>query len=48
MFKRNEGILDRFARITLGVVLLPTGLFLLDGLQGTVIGLVVTGLGATD
>ncbi len=45
MFKRNEGILDRIARITLGVVLLPTGLFLLGALQGNVIGLVVTGLG---
>ncbi len=46
MFKRNEGMLDRIARITLGVVLLPTGLFLLGALQGSVIGLVVTGLGA--
>lgn len=46
MFKRNEGILDRIARVTLGLVLLPTGLFLLGGLQGNLLGLVVTGLGA--
>jgi DUF2892 family protein len=46
MFKRNEGILDRIVRVALGVVLLPTGLFLLGGLQGSVPGLIVTGLGA--
>ncbi len=46
MFKRNEGILDRIARVTLGLVLLPTGLFLLGALQGSVLGLIVTGLGA--
>ena len=45
MFKRNEGILDRIVRLALGVVFLPTGLFLLGGLQGTVTGLVITGLG---
>ncbi len=46
MLKRNEGILDRIARIALGVMLLPTGLVLLGGLQGSVIGLVVTVVGA--
>ncbi len=46
MFKRNEGILDRIARVTLGLVLLPTGLFLLGGLQGNVLGLIITGLSA--
>ena len=45
MFKRNEGILDRVVRVTLGLVLLPAGLFLLGGLQGSVAGLVVIGLG---
>ena len=45
MFKRNEGILDRIVRTVLGTVLLPTGLFLLNGLQGSVLGLVVTGFG---
>ncbi len=46
MFKRNEGILDRIARITLGLVLLPTGLLLLGGLQGNLLGLIVMGLSA--
>lgn len=45
MFKRNEGILDRIVRVTLGVVLLPVGLFLLGGLQGSVLGLVFAVLG---
>jgi len=45
MFKRNEGILDRFVRVSLGIVFLPAGLFLLGGLQGNVPGLVFTGLG---
>lgn len=45
MFKRNVGILDRIACLALGVVFLPTGLFLLGGLQGNVLGLVIAGLG---
>ena len=45
MFKRNEGILDRIVRIALGIVLLPVGLFWLGGLQGSVLGLVIAGLG---
>jgi hypothetical protein len=45
MFKRNVGILDRIVRVTLGLVLLPAGLFLLGGLQGSVPGLLVAGLG---
>lgn len=45
MFKRNEGILDRFVRVALGTILLPAGLFLLDGLQGRVLGLVIAGFG---
>ena len=43
MFKRNEGIIDRTLRVLLALVLLPTGLFWLGGLQGTVLGLVVAG-----
>jgi hypothetical protein len=46
MFKRNEGIIDRTLRVLLSTVLLPTGLFWLGGLQGSVPGLVVTGFGA--
>jgi hypothetical protein len=45
MFKRNEGILDRIVRIALGTVLLPTGLFGLSGLQGSVLGLLLAGFG---
>ena len=45
MFKRNEGILDRIVRVTLGMVFLPAGLFLFGGLQGGVLGLVIAGLG---
>ncbi len=46
MFKRNEGILDRIVRVILGLMLLPAGLFLLVGLQVSVLGWVLTGLGA--
>ena len=42
MFKRNEGTLDRIARLAVGIVLLPTGLVLLGGMQGNVLGLLVT------
>ena len=45
MFKRNEGILDRIVRVALGLVLLPAGLFWLGGLQGSVPGLLIAGLG---
>jgi len=45
MFKRNEGLFDRVVRVTLGLVLLPAGLFLLGGLQGSLLGLVAAGLG---
>ena len=45
MFKRNEGIIDRTLRVLLSMVLLPTGLFWLSGLQGSVLGLAVTGFG---
>jgi hypothetical protein len=43
MLKRNEGIIDRTVRVVLGIVLLPAGLFWLGGLQGSVLGLVVSG-----
>jgi hypothetical protein len=45
MFKRNEGMLDRIGRVVLGMGLVPAGLFWLGGLQGSVIGLVASGLG---
>jgi len=46
MFKRNVVILDRIMRVTLGTVLLPSGLLLLGGLQGNVLGLATASLGA--
>jgi len=45
MFKRNEGIIDRILRLALATVLLPAGIFLLGGLQGTVLGLLAIGIG---
>jgi hypothetical protein len=45
MLHRNEGALDRAVRLTIGIVLLPGGLLLLDGLQGGVLGLVLATVG---
>jgi hypothetical protein len=45
MLHRNEGALDRAVRLALGIVLLPGGLLLLDGLQGGVLGLVLAAIG---
>lgn len=45
MLKRNEGTIDRILRVILAAVLLLVGLFWLGGLQGNVLGLVVTGFG---
>lgn len=45
MFKRNEGILDRFVRVALGLLLLPAGL-IWYALQANVIALVIIGVGA--
>ena len=45
MFKRNEGVIDRIVRVALGTVLLPSSLFLLGGLQGSALSLVVAGFG---
>ena len=36
MFQRNCGKLDRIVRLVLGVTFLPVGLFVLDGLLGTI------------
>ncbi len=46
MFKRNEGVLDRFVRISLGLVLTPIGLLVLGGLHGQAAGIVFTVLGS--
>ena len=45
-FPKNEGSVDRVIRIALGIVLVPTGLFVLGGWEGSILGLVVATLGA--
>ena len=45
MLPRNEGAVDRAVRLAVGVVLLPSGLFVLDGAQGGVVGLVLAAIG---
>lgn len=46
MLHRNEGPLDRAIRIAAGIVLVPLGLFVLDGVGGAIGGLVLAGVGA--
>jgi hypothetical protein len=41
MLKKNMGSLDRAVRFILGLVLIAVGLFLLGGLRGSWIGIVV-------
>ena len=45
MFKKNMGQLDRALRFIVGVVFIPIGLFLLDGLQGNLPGILVAVFG---
>ncbi len=45
MLHRNVGGLDRALRVAIGIVLLPVGLFLLDGLGGSVLGLTLATIG---
>ena len=45
MFHRNVGTCDRIARIALGLVLVPVGLFAFGGDHGTLAGLGVTAVG---
>ena len=45
MWRKNVGPVDRAIRMTGGILLLAVGPFLLDGLQGSVVGLVVGALG---
>jgi hypothetical protein len=37
---------DRAIRVAVGIVFLPTGLFVLGGWEGSILGLVVAALGA--
>ena len=45
MFKRNEGTLDRIARLAVAFVFLPASFFWLGALQGNVPGLVAAVIG---
>ena len=45
MIRQNVGRLDRTLRLVAGVVIIPTGLSLLNGWQGDPIGIVVAALG---
>lgn len=44
-FPKNEGVVDRLIRVAIGIVFLPTGLFVLGGWEGSILGLVVAALG---
>lgn len=46
LFVRNEGFVDRTIRVAIGVVFFPTGLFVLGGWEGSIVGLVVAAVGA--
>ena len=46
MLHRNEGPLDRVLRLIAGIVLVPLGLFVLSGVSGGILGLVVAAVGA--
>jgi uncharacterized membrane protein len=46
MLRKNEGTVDRAIRIVVGAALVPVGLFVLDGLQGSVVGIVGAVFGA--
>lgn len=43
MLKRNMGRLDRTLRFSVGVALIPIGLFALAGWQGNLMGILVAG-----
>ncbi len=45
MFPKNEGPADRAILVVAGIVLLPLGLFLLEGVQDSIVGLVVAAVG---
>jgi hypothetical protein len=45
VFRKNEGPVDRGIRTAGGALLVAVGLFALDGLQATILGLVVAAFG---
>jgi hypothetical protein len=46
MLRKNEGPVDRSIRVAAGALLIVVGLFVLDGLQASPLGLVAAGFGA--
>lgn len=45
MFPKNEGPVDRAIRVVAGIPLIAVGLFLLGGLEASVVGIVVAAFG---
>jgi hypothetical protein len=45
MFQKNEGVADRIIRVLAGVLLVAVGLFLLGGVEASVVGIVVAAFG---
>ncbi len=45
MWKRNVGGLDRCARLAVGMILVPVGLWLFGGADGRLVGVAVTVVG---
>lgn len=45
LFPRNEGPTDRLIRLTLAVILIPVGLFALNGIDAGVAGIIVAAIG---
>lgn len=40
MFKTNEGIVDRVARVIVGLAMIVTGFFFMSGMWGTLVGVI--------
>jgi Inner membrane protein YgaP-like, transmembrane domain len=45
VFRKNEGPVDRAIRLVVAAVLIPVGLFALNGLDGSAVGIVATVIG---
>lgn len=45
MFSKNEGPADRVIRVVAGILLIAAGLFLLGGIEASVVGIVVAAFG---
>jgi DUF2892 family protein len=45
MFRKNEGPVDRTIRVVAGIALIAIGLLLLDGLEASIVGIVLPTFG---